>query len=156
MSISQEEQLITPRGCLSRRCDLRSAYFRETFRVEKLEKQLERVSREKEMYEKAAVSLLTTIKDLLKPDYAALNLLRERLFPIPEVAALYYCVSDGVINLWIITPEENFEAEMKIADSLAELFSIFRNLKFDFMIVPRYDMKIEEIVPSGSKEVFLR
>lgn len=154
MSTLEKKLIVAPEVCLSRKCGLRGEYFRETLRREKLEKQLERVTAENQKYKRAVTVLLSSIGDLLKPDHAALNLLRERLFPIPEVTGLHYFVSDGVINLWIVTREENFEIEMRIADSLVELFSIFRTLRFDFVIIPRYDLSLEEILPSESVRLF--
>jgi len=153
MSILEEIPEI-PEGCLSRRCNVRSLYLRETLQREELERELEKVTVENEIYKKAVALLLSSIKDLLKPDHVALNLLKERLLPIIEVSSLHYFVVDGVINLWIITREENYEAEMKIAESLADLFSLFRNLRFDFMIIPKYDLRLEEVLPSESITVF--
>jgi len=154
MSTIKETEILTPRKCLSERCELRSAYLRETLRAETLKKQLQRVTEQNEAYKKAVTTLLSNISDLLKPSNSALVLLKERLFPLPQVSSLYYFVSDGVINLLIITQEEDFETEMRIAESLTELFSVFSDLRFDFMIIPKYDLDIKEILPSMSKKLF--
>jgi len=143
-----------PKECLTKECGLKGLYFREAIYREDLERQLRRVTAQKERYRRATVALLSEIKELLSPDHAALNLLRERLNPINEVCGLYYFVSEGIINLWVIVNEDNFEVETKVAEYLSELFSIFRNLRFDFMIIPRDDLDLSEILPSGSRKVF--
>jgi len=90
----------------------------------------------------------------LKPDHVILNLLKDRLSEMSDVLSLHYLISDGVINLWIIIREENFETEMRIAESLAELFRLFRDSRFDFMIVPKHDLAVDEYLPSGKSTVF--
>lgn len=157
MSIYKTTELeVSPAECLAKRCDVRRMALRKTIEVEELEEQLRRVSKEKELYEEAVVVLMSTIKEMLRPDHAALNLLKGRLAGIPEILALHYFVSDGVINIWIVTKEENLKIEMEIADSLAELFHVFRNLRFDFMIVPKHDLDPQELLPSDSIAVFSR
>lgn len=154
MTTYEKEIPVVPRTCLARECGLKSLYLKETVRAEKLLKQLQRITEKNEIYRKAIDSLLSSVKELLKPDHAALNLLKERLTPVEEVLGLYYFVSNEVINLWILIREENFEAEMEIADSLGELFSVFRNLRFDFIVVPLYNMEINKILPREMKKVF--
>ena len=153
-TVYEKEISVVPRICLARECGLKTLYFREVVHAEELLKQLERVTKKNQIYREAIASLLSSVKELLKPDHAALNLLKERLSSVAEVLGVYYFVKNEVITLWVLIKEENFEAEMEIADSLAELFSVFRNLRFDFMVVPVYDMEIKKILPHEAEMVF--
>lgn len=157
MSVLTEEETRAkqiPRACLSRKCNAISGYFREeSLRID-LERQNKKLKKKNALYREAIDSLIGSIKDLLHPHYPAINLLREKLTNIPRVIKACYFVTDAVINLWIITEEEDFEAEMQIASALRELFSIFENLRFDFMIIPKYDMRLEEVIPEDSQMIF--
>ena len=143
-----------PKICLSKKCGLLSGYFRETNRRINLEDQIRELKERKAEYENAIDSLLSMVKELLSPDYPAINFFREKLANIPQVTQAHCFVTDQVINLWTIIEEEDFEAEMQIADSLVELMRIFKNLRFDFMIIPKYDMAIEQIVPEDSRIIY--
>ena len=142
--------------CLSKKCSLLTGYFRETNRRINLEEKNRELREQNSIYKHAMDSLLGVIKELLNPNYPALNFFREKLMNTSQVTQAYYFVTDQVINLWIITEEEDFDAEMQIADSLVELMRIFRNLKFDFMIIPKYDIPIEQIVPENSQIMYSR
>ncbi|MEM2970898.1 MAG: hypothetical protein QW270_00535 [Candidatus Bathyarchaeia archaeon] len=154
--LDEVESEHVPRECLSRKCVALSEYFRESALRIDLERQNKKLKKQNALYRKAVDSLLASIKELLHPYYPAINLLRERLKEIPKVTQAYYFVTEEVINLWIITEEENFETEMKIIENLRELFSVFRNLLFDFMIIPRDDIPLEEIIPANSQLIFSR
>ena len=152
--VETEEHI--PKICLSRKCDALSRYFREANLRINLEEQNRRLKEERALYKNAMDSLLAMVKELLSPNYPAINFLRERLKNIPEVTQAYFFITDQVINLWIVTKEEDFEAEMKIADILGELISVFSNLRFDFMIIPRYDIALNEVAPEDSQVIFSR
>ena len=91
---------------------------------------------------------------MLTPDHAVLNLLRERIHHVKEVTDIYYFVTNEVINIWTAIREENFEVEMEIEEILCELTSTFRNLRFDYMVIPKYDMALEEFLPQGIKKAY--
>jgi len=148
----EEKRLVTSEICL-RRCEFRSAYFREAVRYVNLERELERVTEQNELYKKAISLLLLEIKELLEPNYAALNLFKKRMSLIPEVTGVYYFIQNEVINIWTIIEKENFDVEMKIAESQCELLSIFQNLRFDFMVIPRCDRRLEDILPPNSMKI---
>lgn len=152
MSMIQEEKTTTE--CLARSCKIKSEYFREAIRRSSLEKELRRITRENELYKKATNLLMLEINDLLKPNSAAIKFVKESLSKMPEVDSSYYFVKNEVINIWIITKEENFEAEIKIAEILRELLHIFENLRFDFMVIPKYEIKLKEILSSDSEKIF--
>jgi len=154
-----EEKTVTrkkhvPKNCLSRKCGLLSGYFRDANLLTNLEDQIRGLKEQKVEYENAIDSLLSMVKELLSPNYPAINFFREKLANIPQVTQSHYFVTGQVINLWTIIEEEDFEAEMQIADSLVELMRVFRNLRFDFMIIPKYDMTIEQIVPEDSQIIY--
>lgn len=152
-ALEWEEEGVIPRICFTKRCAVKSEYFRETVLRASLERQLKKVREENELYRNAVGALLVGIRELLTPDNAVLNLLRERLCHVEEVTEIYYFVTNEVINMWIAIKEENFEVEMEIAEILCELTSTFRNLRFDFMVIPKYDMPIEEFLPQNIKKV---
>ena len=160
MTMHEEEVEIeedyVPKICLSRKCGLLSGYFKEANLRINLEDQIRELKEQKAEYENAMDSLLSMVRELLSPHYPAINFFREKLANIPQVTQAHYFVTDQVINLWIITGEEDFEAELQIADSLVELMRIFKNLRFDFMIIPNYDMAIEQIVPEDSQIIYPR
>lgn len=145
-----------PKICLSRKCGLLTGYFRETNRRINVEEKNRELREQNSIYKHAVDSLLGLIKELLNPNYPAINFFKEKLMNISQVTQANYFVTDQGINLWVITEEEDFDAEMQIADSLVELMRIFRNLKFDFMIIPRYDIPIEQIVPKNSQIMYSR
>lgn len=155
MSTVEWEKKIVPKVCFSKECAIKSEYFREAVRGVDLEKQLKKIRKENMLYRNAMNALLLGIKELLTPDNAVLNLLRERLYHVKEVTDIYYFVTNEVINIWIAIKEENFEAEMEIAEILCELTSTFRNLRFDYMVIPKYDMALEEYLPQGIKKILL-
>lgn len=158
MTMYEKEAVIgkkyVPKICLSRKCGLLSGYFREANLRINLEDQIRELKEQKVEYKNAMDTLLSLVKELLSPNYPAINFFRERLANIPQVTQAHCFVTDQVINLWTIIEKEDFEAEMQIADSLVELMRIFKNLRFDFMIIPKYDMAIEQIVPEDSQIVY--
>jgi hypothetical protein len=151
MSELVNEEDFAPKTCLSKKCSALSEYIKETSLRIDLEKQIKTLKKQNASYKEAVGSLLVAIQDLLTPQYPAINFLRERLRSIPKVAQAYYFLTEDVINLWIITKEEDFEAEKKIADALVDLMSIFKNLRFDFMIIPNSDACLHETMPENSK-----
>jgi hypothetical protein len=158
MSMLEEEKVGEQihKRCLTRKCSALSGYIRESNLRINLERQNRKLAEQNSIYKKAIDSLIAMVGELLSPHYPVTNFLREHLQDIPRVTKAYSFITDNVINLWIITEEEDFEAEMEIADTLRELFSVFRNLSFDFMIIPRYDMNMEEAVPKDSQVIFSR
>lgn len=151
MSLIQEKTIAE---CLARSCKLKSEYFKEAVRRASLEKELRRITRENKFYKSAMNLLMVEVNELLKPNSAAIKFVKENLAKIPEIDSVYYFVKNGIINIWVMTKEENFEAEMKIADTLRELLYIFESLRFDFMVIPKYEMKLEEILSPDSKKIF--
>jgi len=152
--VETEEHI--PKICLSIKCDALSRYFREaTLRID-LERQIRKLKEERSSYRDAIDCLLAMVKELMSPNFPAVNFFRERIKDIPKVTQAYYFVTNEVINLLVITEEEDFEAEMEIADTLVELMSLFKNLRFDFMIIPKYDTRLDEIVPKDSQVIFSR
>lgn len=142
--------------CMSKKCAALSGYFRESALRMDLERQNEKLREQNVLYRKAISTLLSSIRELLHPYCPAINFLRERLKDVPKVTQVFYFITDNVVNLWIITEEEDFETEMKIVENLRELFSIFRNLLFDFMIIPKGETPLEELIPQNAERVFSR
>lgn len=155
MSAVESEKGIIPKVCFSRECTLKSEYFRTALRKVNLEKQLKKLRKENTLYKAAMSALLLEIKELLTPDHAVLNFLRERLCHIEEISDICYFVTNEVINFWIAIEEEDFEVEMEIAEILCELTSTFRNLRFDYMVIPKYDTSLEEYLPQGTQRISL-
>ena len=54
----------------------------------------------------------------------------------------------------MVADGEDFETEMEIADAFRELMSIFRNLRFDYMVIPKSDIPLDEIIPKDSVVVY--
>jgi hypothetical protein len=54
----------------------------------------------------------------------------------------------------VVADGEDFETEMEIADAFRELMSIFRNLRFDYMVIPKSDIPLDEIIPKDSVVVY--
>ena len=142
--------------CLEEECPVLKGYLRESALRMDLERQNKKLKEEIALYRKAVDSLLKSIKELLHPHNPAIIFLRERLKKIPKVTQAYYFVTDNVINIWIEIEEEDYEVEMKIIEILRELFYIFRNLLFDFMIVPKGDVSLKEFMPENYQTIFLR
>ena len=155
-TILKEEEVGVPRICLAMKCRAKTEYFREASLRIDLEQQLARMTRENEIYKDAVNSLLVRVSELLRPDYPALNFVRERLHNMREVAKVLYFLTEDIINIWIVIDEENFEVEMKIARTLRELASVFRNLRFDFMVIPTHETPLESLIPNDTKTLYSR
>lgn len=156
MSVIKEEEVGVPRICLSIKCKAKSEYLREaTLRIN-LERQLAKITEENSLYKDAISSLLASVNELLRPDYPAFIFLREHLQNTKEVVGVSYCFTDDVINIWIVIDEENFEVEMKIAETLRELLSLFRNLRFDFIVIPKYETHLESLIPNDARMLYSR
>jgi len=147
---------VIPNICLEEGCPALKGYFRESVLRMDLERQNKKLREENAYYRKAIGSLLKSIKELLHPHNPAIRFLRERLKDIPEVTQAYYFVFNDVINIWIEIEEEDYEVEMKIINSLRELFYIFSNLLFDFMIVPKGEIPLEKLVPVDRQIILVR
>jgi len=147
------EKIIEPKKCLSRRCGIRSLYFREAVERVSLERELERVTRQNQFYKEAVNTLLVELRELISPDNAALTMFKDRLSSIPGFLDAYYFVSDGVINIWTIIEKEDIDAEMKIAEAQCDLLYIFQSLRFDFMVIPKYDQDVSGFLPSEAKKI---
>lgn len=113
-----------------------------------------RLKKENKFYRNAIKSILSEIKELTKPNHAAMNFIRMELQDEPEILNAYYFVRDDVINIWAIIKKENLDIEGKVAEALGKMFSIFQNLKFDFMIIPIQHLKLNDFLPSDSKRIF--
>lgn len=151
--INNSEEFI-PKVCLSTPCKAIKEYFRETSLRIDLERQNREIREENALYQEAISSLLNVIKNILTPNFPANNLLREKLKNIPNVINAYTFVNNDVINYWIIIEEENFEDELEIADAFRETLSVFNNLLFDFIIIPRQGVSLEKIVPKNSQLIY--
>jgi len=153
-SLSGDE--VIRKSCLEKECPALRRYFRESVLRMDLERQNRKLKEENALYREAVDSLLRSIKELLHPYSPAIIFLRERLKEIPKITQAYYFVTDDVINIWIEIEEEDYEAEMKIIENLRELFYIFQNLLFDFMIVPKGDVPLKESMPEDYQTIFIR
>jgi hypothetical protein len=45
---------------------------------------------------------------------------------------------------------------MKIADSIRQLMAIFRNIRFDYMVIPNYNSALEDVIPQDSKLIYTK
>lgn len=144
----------SPEKCMTKKCSVVSGYLKEINLRINVEKQNKELVKENALFQEAINSLLLMVRDLVTPNYPAMEFLQQKLVDIPEVVQTYSFVRDEIINLWIITQYEDFEAEMKIADSMRQLLSVFRNIRFDYMVIPKYDASLEDAVPQDSKLIY--
>lgn len=119
-----------------------------------VEHELKEVGHEKREYEKAFNSLFSTISKLLEPTNAAFNLFIERISQILDVEEVYVFMAEDAIDIWTITKKRNFDAEEKIIEAECEIMRIFRDIDFDFMILPREGRNLKEILPSNGKRIY--
>jgi len=154
--IPEEEEIGVPRICLSMKCGAKTEYLREASLRVNLEHQLTKITTENKIYKDAIDSLLASVNELLRPDYPALIFVKERLQDMREVVELSYFLTDDIVNIWIVIDRENFEVEMKIAETLRELASVFRNLRFDFMVIPKHETPLESLIPNDGKTLYSR
>jgi hypothetical protein len=152
----ETENVRVPQPCFSRKCGAMSGYIKESNLRINLERQNKKLKEQNVLYKTATGSLLAMIKDLLSPNYPAVNFVRERLRDISAVSKAYYFVSDAVVNLWFFTEKEDFDAEMRIADTFCELASIFTNMRFDLMVIPKAQTQAENLLPSDIELFFSR
>lgn len=156
MSRTLEEVWKTPielEKCLSRKCEIRSFYFREAVAKINLERRISKLTRENKRYREAIDFLLAEVKELIKPQHSALTFYKRSLSDMTQVVGIYYFVTNEVINIWTILEKENYEVEMKIAKAQSELLSIFQGLRFDFMVIPKNGQKLEDIIPSNMEKL---
>jgi hypothetical protein len=156
--MAQDNMMEEPfsKRCLERSCGMRSLFLREAVKSEVLEKQVSKLKSELQSYQMAIESLLSGIHTSIQPDHASLSLLKERLVKIDNVLSLHYSLREGVIYLWILEKREDVDLELAVTQELSDLFSTFRDLRFDFLIASLEDLKAEDILPSTAKEVFSR
>jgi hypothetical protein len=139
--------------CIAQACEVLNAYLKETVKRQELEKQLEIMKAEIESYQEAIELILSGVRELIQPDHASLAMLKKRLQRMNNIYGLYYFVREDVIYLWILTNKEDVETEITICEELANLFSTFKDMRFDFVIGPLNEMKPEDVLPSNVKRV---
>ena len=141
------------RECLAQACEVLDAYLEEAGKRQELEKQLETMKAEIKNYQEAIELILSGIRDIIQPDHPSLSMLKAGLQKINNIYGLYYFIREGVIYLWVLTNEEDVETEIAVCQQLANLFSTFKDMRFDFMIGPLNQMKPKEVLPSNAKRV---
>jgi len=140
--------------CLAQPCKLRSLFLRETIRREKLERQIETLEKENEAYREAIEVILSGIRNRIRPDIIPLVMLKERLEKMKNARGLFYLVREKTIYFWIFIGNEDPETELILAQELSNIFSTFRDMRFDFIIIPLNGMEIEDLLPLNAIEVF--
>jgi hypothetical protein len=144
----------SPEKCITKKCSAVSGYVKEINRRINVEKQNKELVKENALYQEAIDSLLLMVRDLVTPNFPAMEFLQQKLVNVPEVTQTHKFVRDEVINFYIITQFEDFNAEMKIADSIRQLISVFKNLRFDYMVIPKCDMNLDDIIPKDAKLIY--
>lgn len=132
-------------------CDL---FLKELVLREHFEEISTKLKKENEFYRNAIKSVLNGIKKMITPNHAVMNFLRTELKDELEILNAYFFVRDDVINVWVIIKNENLDVERMTAEVLGKMFSIFEDIKFDFMIIPIQGLKKEDILPLDSKKIF--
>ena len=159
MMVFRDELLkdeVIRKSCLEEECPALKSYFKESNLRIDLERQNEKLKEENALYRAAIASLLEALKEALHPRSPIINFLKEQLNKIPQVTQAHYFVTDNVVNIWIEIEKDDYEIEMRVIKTLHELYRIFRNLLFDFMIVPRNDVSLREMLPEDHRTIFIR
>jgi len=151
--IGQNDEFF-PQTCISKKCLTMRQYIKEVNRRINVDKQNKMLLKENILYQTALDSLSAMIRDLVNPNYPAIEFVRERLSDITKVYKAYYFVSEDIINIWVVTEDEDFDSEIEIADMFRELMVIFKNLKFDYMVIPKYNIALEEIMPKEATVIY--
>ena len=123
--------------------------------LKNLRTERDRLLREKEQYKRRFTSLLEAMSQLLKPDQSAMSFFREKMKKIPQVESVHAITrEDGVIDVWIMIPENNYAVKKQIVKEQCFLMRIFQSIRFDFMILVKQGRELSEILPRGSIEVY--
>jgi len=140
--------------CLTQSCELRSYLLRETLKREELENQIKILEKENKAYKEAIELILSGIREYIGPDTLPLVILKEKLEKMKNVRGLFYLVREKIIYLWIFIEKEDSKTELTIAQELSYIFSTFKKMRFDFIIIPLNERKIEDFLPLNAIEVF--
>lgn len=92
---------------------------------------------------------------LLEIDQAATALFREEMKKIPQVEGVHVVPrDDGVLDLWIVIPENNYDVKKRIIEAQCLLMRVFQSVQFDFLILVRQDRTISEILPKETLDLY--
>ncbi len=95
---------------------------------------------------------------LIAPSLSELALrdFAERVSMYPTIEGVYVLSSDNVHDVWTVIEEFNDETEDKIAKAELQLVTQYPDFSFDFMLIRRNGRELTEILPEGSKPLFVR
>lgn len=102
-----------------------------------------------EKYKQDMNSLLKQLSFLF-----AIKLYVDRIHELPIVESVHVVEKEDITDIWTVIREGNLDLEERIAEAQCELMRIHRELDFDFMVIPRFDREVEELLPSDSKQVY--
>lgn len=137
------ERLLFEKNCsFFGECGLRLELEEERGRRVELEKNIEQ-------YRNDFYKILHNVTETL-----ALRHYADRLSSICEVEAIYWVRKEEALDIWTILSEGNLQIEEKIAGVQCELMRIYGDLEFDFMVVPRFETEVDEILPRNAIKVF--
>jgi hypothetical protein len=79
----------SPEKCMTKKCPACSGYVKEINKRINVEKQNKELVKENALYQKAIDSLALMVRDLVTPNYPAMEFLNQKLGDIPQVIHTY-------------------------------------------------------------------
>jgi phage terminase large subunit GpA-like protein len=102
-------------------------------------------------YEEVIASLSQVMLEMAKGNAPVFIFLREELSKIKQVTSIYYDIlEDESFDMWVVIKESDLNVEREVSQIFRKSLKAFRNIDFDFMILPKID---EDTLTFGMKKL---
>jgi phage terminase large subunit GpA-like protein len=136
---------------LSHQCYIKKGYFENKIRLENMEKTLMNKEDAIKYYEEVIASLSQVMLEMAKGNAPVFIFLREELSKIKQVTSIYYDIlEDESFDMWVVIKESDLNVEREVSQIFRKSLKAFRNIDFDFMILPKID---EDTLTFGMKKL---